>query len=172
MDKKGISTFNTMLFIPRLIFLTIVALAIVMLAFAALKLSVKVAPQEMSIFTQRLFYTEPFATYDPFSQRLHPIPQALVLDDQDFSFQLADRFFYGEDNTHIAAKITIISDKNYTNYFNPGKQQGYDEYIVLADAAIKGPGGAVKQIFALPNAIFSDQNTTGLLTITVTKREG
>jgi len=148
-NKKGNMTFNMVNMIPRLIFLVIVLLSVVLLISVFLNIIVDVNYQEADLMSLNLIYSPQGISYfDPNLNRVIPG----VIDKEEFmsnkiETRLNNSFSYGEKNKHIAAQIKLIESKNLltltptkTIFYNSedGKTYGYAFWEPLVEMRGKG----------------------------------
>ncbi len=143
--KKGSMTFNMIMMIPKLIFLTIVLLSVVILVSLFMTMSPGVNYKESDLFTLELLYSpHGISYYDTDLNRVLPG----VIDEQELmrdttEERLHSSFYFGEPNEHISARIRFL-DKDYnifkTIYYNQGegKTYGFKFWEPLAQRQGKG----------------------------------
>ncbi|MBD3163808.1 hypothetical protein GF323_01285 [Candidatus Woesearchaeota archaeon] len=139
----------------------IVSLTIIMISNAYFNLKIDVFEQDTILFYNRLFFDRNLVKSDPISDRIYPgIFVLKKLSTEDFSNKLADTIYYGKDNEHLAAEINLVSkEKHVVSFFNPGEQKGFQEWILLAESWIPGPGGASLKRFIQPNILYIGENS-------------
>jgi hypothetical protein len=105
--KKALISFNVAMWIPRIIFLTIVILSVVLLTIAYANKNIQTWQVESEIIAQRiLFAPDGLAYHDPLSNRVYPG----IIDVEKLNTTiLEESIFYGKENKHIGAKITLIN---------------------------------------------------------------
>lgn len=144
-NKKGLMTFNMVNMIPRLIFLVLVLVTF----FLALGMLLKGQPAtedlESDLLTMNMLYsTNGISYFNPETNR----PQPGIIDLENFkSGKVEERinkeFFYGQENKHLAAKITLL-DYNGNElseiYYNKGEGHtyGFSYWAPLAEREGKG----------------------------------
>ncbi|MBW2966386.1 hypothetical protein KY342_04755 [Candidatus Woesearchaeota archaeon] len=107
--KKGLISFNMMMWIPRIIFMVIVVTSIIILISVHYRIELDVSGAESELFVQRLLYSpHGICFYDALSNRMYP--GIVDLNNLDL---INKSIFYGE-NKHIGAKLTF-TDINGNN---------------------------------------------------------
>jgi len=159
--KKGLFTFNMVYMIPRLIFLIIVLFSVIMLVGMFLKIHADTFYVEADLFAQSLIYSpHGISYYNPLLYKVQPG----IIDKTEFTSGIIESrinnnsFYYGKQNKHIAAKITLTSVDNSTNhtiYYNEGrgKAYGYKFWNPIAKAEIEGKGAARYLLKIIPTLI-------------------
>jgi hypothetical protein len=100
--KKGLISFNMLMWIPRIIFMVIVVLSIILLIASYFRLELVISKAESELFVQRLLYSpHGISFYDPYSNRVYP--GIIDLDNLELINQ---SIFYGEQK-HIGAKLIV-----------------------------------------------------------------
>jgi len=108
MKKKGLISFNMLMWIPRIIFMVIVVFSIMFLIGIYFKFEVNISDAESELFIQRLLYSpHGISFYDPYSNRVYP--GIIDLDNLDL---INKSVFYGEEQKHIGAKLSIYDINN------------------------------------------------------------
>ena len=107
MKKKALMEFNVMMWIPRIIFMVIVIMSILLLVGTYFKMELTTARAESELFINRLLYSpHGISFYDPYSNRLYP--GIIDLNNLD----LINKSLFYEENTHIGAKLTFTDISN------------------------------------------------------------
>jgi len=130
MAKKGLLSFNMLMWIPRIIFMVIVVFSILLLIGSYFKIEIVISEAESELFAQRLLYSpHGISYYDPLSNRVYPG----VIDLNNLGL-LNKSVFYGEQK-QIGAKLNI-TDLN-------GKLLAENIYndVVYRRIAQEGKGG-------------------------------
>ncbi|MBW2981375.1 hypothetical protein KY343_00715 [Candidatus Woesearchaeota archaeon] len=159
--KKGLLSFNMMMWIPRIIFMVIVVFSIVLLVATYFKLEMAVSEAENELFIQRLLYSpHGISFYDPYSNRIYP--GIIDLDNLDL---LNKSIFYGEQK-HIGAKLSIndlnnsllaervYNDIVYRRIAQEGKG-GVDVlrkslYVIVRNESRQIPGTLAMEVVLIP----------------------
>jgi hypothetical protein len=170
-NKKAQISFNVLQFILRLFFLIVVTITIIIVVNSYLKTTFDVTTLETGITYNRIMFANDLIYYDSLSSRHYPgiITQNSLSSKEIFKSSMD----YGP-KKHIAARLDLgFENELITAYLNPGVQQGYDEWIVLAKTKIPGFGGATEKIFFVPNIIFiskDNEKKFGILNVSVVMR--
>ncbi|MFC1768449.1 hypothetical protein ACFLZX_01670 [Nanoarchaeota archaeon] len=146
-NKKGITSFEVIMWVPRIIFVTIVIFSVVFLIRAYVKINIDVSQVESDIFIYRTLYGQGGLS------KLDPVLDQIDLgvirksDINEGTFEkLEDIQYYGEKNSAVGAEFifseigSLDSQKFYYN------KELYDRFLPVASLEeSKGPGGARKQ---------------------------
>ena len=135
MNKKALISFNMINMIPKLIFLIIVLLSVVILIGIFINMGRDIYYKEADLFTLNLFYSPHGISY--FNPDLNRITSGII-DEQELISNITEKrlnnsFYYGRQNEHLAAKIQIskqtLSMPRFTSiktiYYNQGKTTSY-----------------------------------------------
>ena len=144
MDKKGIITFEMMMWIPRIIFLVAVMFAVVILVSSFVTEKVDVQELEANTFANRVLYSPNTISYrDEDTGRVYPGIIDLSKFKTDAEDKLSKSIYYGNNNRKIAAKITLKNLDNSEENLVFYNDAFYKEMKVLVDLGhTEGPGGA------------------------------
>lgn len=150
MKKNALITFNMLMWLPRIIFMTIVFFSIVFLTSWYARTEIQTWQTESELIAQRILYSPGGISYnDPLSNRLYPGVIDLTKFKDNSIPLLDDSLFYGTENKHIGANITIIDLKK-----NQLAQGIYNNIVYrrIAEKGRLGRGGVntvEKQIYVL-----------------------
>ncbi|NQV09290.1 hypothetical protein HQ529_05560 [Candidatus Woesearchaeota archaeon] len=138
-NKRAMFTLNLLAFLPRLGFLIVVVLSIVVLLGANIKTEIDVFDAQAEVFFQRLVYGNHFSYFDEVTGRLYP---GMVDFDKFKSTDLDNLIYYGEENRDVGARISL---KDFNGSINEEIMYNRDFFIekeVLLEAGFtKGLGG-------------------------------
>ncbi len=107
-QNKALMSFNMLMWIPRIIFMVIVLFSVIFLATWYAWQEIHSWQAESGLITQRMLYSINGISYhDPLSSRLYPG----IIDLSKFQNNqipiLDSSIYYGPENKHLGAKITI-----------------------------------------------------------------
>jgi len=178
MNKKALMSFNMMNMIPRLIFLVIVLLTVVILVSIFDNMGQEIYYKEADLFTLELFYSPHGISY--FNPDLNRVTPGII-DEQELILnitekRLKDSFYYGDPNEHLAAKIQVIKQIPFlpdipikTIYYNQGQGTSYGYEFWEPLSFREGKGSPYYFARTMPIQIRTTSNTfqDGLLVIEV-----
>lgn len=160
-----------MAFIPRLFFLTIVILLIVVLIKANIKTEIDVFDAHADVFFQRLIYgRNAFSYNDEKTNRAYPgIIDLEKFRNQDLSF-LNDALYYGDENRETGAKISLKDfDGNIDEEIIYNRKFFIEkETLLKAGGFTRGVGGVrgkTQRVYVLIKD--KDKLTEGILNATI-----
>lgn len=143
--KKAALTFESLMWIPRIIFLVIVIFSIMYLIRSFITTTIDTSELQANLFAYRILYSLNSISYaDTDIERLYPG----VIDLGKFNQQNTDRFlertiYYGDKNNEIGAKLLLKDlqdNQEFTTYYN---EDFFKEQKKLVDSGYtEGPGGA------------------------------
>jgi hypothetical protein len=152
LNKKGMFGLLIMQWIPRIIFLTVVVFAIILLIRLEIKENVNITNAELELFIKRMIYSpNGINYYDQSINRAYPG----IIDLKKFkNGENVTNFavFYGESNNYIAARLTLIKKKMNFTYNN----DGYNKWYPLAQLKILGMGSATMTTMNLPVQVYDN----------------
>lgn len=139
MNKKAGITFNMVNMIPRFIFMIFVLITFMLTINVLLRPDPQTKSLEMDLFTFSLLNSPHGISYfDPDLNRV--IPNTINLEDFETNLieeRLNNSFYYGDENLHIAARITL-ADKQGNELANVfyngglGKTYGFEYWAPVA----------------------------------------
>ncbi|MFH1399600.1 MAG: hypothetical protein ABIG95_05820 [Candidatus Woesearchaeota archaeon] len=131
-------TFNVGLLIPRLIFMIIATLTVVMIVKTFLIVNINVSEAEAKVMMGRLIYSPYCISYvHPETGRSYPG----MIDLTKFSTdRIENCIHYGESNDYLAAKLTLYFKDNGETESRFLNERGYAVWKPLAD--MNGPGSS------------------------------
>ena len=144
-NKKAITTFEILMWVPRIIFLVIVMFAVMILIRSYVTTTIDTSELEANVFANRILYSPTaISYYDKKIDRLYPG----IIDADKFNSQKNEKFlekssYYGSKNMEIGAKLFLkdLSDNNNLEVFY--NEDFFKEQKKLAESGLtKGPGGA------------------------------
>ena len=115
--KKALLSFNMLMWIPRIIFMTIVIFSILLMVGSYFRFEIAISGAESELFVQRLLNSpHGISYYDPLSNRVYPG----IIDLDNFDL-LNKSVFYGEQK-QVGAKLIVkdlgnkvLSERIYNN---------------------------------------------------------
>lgn len=144
-NKKAITTFEILMWIPRIIFLVVIMFVIMILIRSYITTTTDVSELEANLFVNRLLYSPTGISYfDSSINRAYPG----IIDIDKFKMQSTEKFleksvYYGGKNREIGAKLSLKDlSENQENiiFYN---EDFFKEQKKLVDAGFTlGPGGA------------------------------
>lgn len=168
-DKKGITTFEMLIWIPRIIFIVVIMFAIMVLIRSYVTTTIDTSEVEANIFINRLIYSRNGISYfDLEINRVYPG----VVDLSKFNSQQKEQFlektiYYGIKNMEIGAKLVLKDiDKNseFSAFYN---EDFFKEQKKLVDAGFtQGPGG-VKGFVKKYNVLIREGSALSKGTLTI-----
>lgn len=170
-NKKGTTTFEILMWIPRLMFLVVVMFTVMYLIRTYVTTTIDISELQANVFVNRVLYSPTSISYfDSDIGRLYPG----IIEFDKFESQITEKsleksIYYGEDNKEAGAKF-ILKDlnenKELTAFYN---EDFFKEQKKLVDAGYtKGPGGARGYDKKYDVLIFKNKALyRGLLTIEV-----
>ena len=144
-NKKAITTFEMVIWMPRIVFIVIIMFAVMVLIRSFVTTTVDVSELQANVFAYRVIYSpNSISYYDKDMQRAYPG----VIDFDKFKSQEAEKFLensinYGQKNKEIAARLLLkdLSDNNDISVFY--NEDFFKEQEKLAYSGFtEGPGGA------------------------------
>ncbi|MBS3101013.1 hypothetical protein J4204_02685 [Candidatus Woesearchaeota archaeon] len=146
-NKRAITTFEILMWVPRILFLVVVMFTVMILIRSYVATTIDTSELEANIFISRILYSPNSISY--FDSDIGRTYQG-VIDINKFKSQTADKFlersvYYGDNNKEIGAKFLLrdlSSNENneVTIYYN---EDFFREQKKLADSGFtRGPGGA------------------------------
>ncbi len=154
--KDAIISFNFVSMIPRIIFLVIMLMACVILIRLFINNKFDTNDTEAEIFIAGLIYGTGGVSYtDPLTGRTYPE----VIDLAQLNSSELDAGFYRGDNRFIAAKISVLADRDdetpvKTVYYN---REWYDNWRPLLVLQLPGIGGVEDYVRTLPVIYRNDE---------------
>jgi len=144
MNKKGDISFNTILWVPKIIFAIIVLFTIVLLIRSFIVTELDIFNAEADIFVQRILMSRNGISYiDPDLDRTYPgIIDENAFRSVDIDTILNTSIYYGDTNKKIAANITLIRENGEfvrSIIYNPDYFYRWKE--LLRAHWVRGPGG-------------------------------
>jgi hypothetical protein len=166
MDKKSLISFNMIIWIPRIIFLVVVIMSIMLIVNLFIKTEIDTAQIEADLLLYQLVYSPHGISYhDPFSNRIYPGEIDITTSSPPYFQKILNISFYTK--RKIAAKIEIQNldtNQKTESFFDPWGR--FSKWIVLE--GIKGIGGV--DVFRKETyVLLRDQNKVdkGLLKMTI-----
>lgn len=172
MKNKKATTFEILMWVPRIIFLVIIMFAIMILIRSYITTTIDISELEANVFINRILYSPTGISYfDSNIDRTYPG----IIEFDKFKSQITEKFleksvYYGKKNTEVGAKFILkdlSEDKEITVFYN---EDFFKEQKKLVDAGFtQGPGGARDytkkyDVLILKNNVLHK----GILTIEVT----
>ena len=141
-DKRGVSNFEMLMWIPRIIFIIFIMFAIIFLVRTYVATVIDTSAIKANLFSNRIIYSaNGISYYDESINRVYPG----IIDSKKFSSAdfLDKAVYYGEKNREIGAKI-VLKDldegKESVLFYN---QLFFKEQKKLVDSGLtEGPGGS------------------------------
>ena len=172
MYKKAITTFEVLMWIPRILFLVIVMFSIIILVRSYVTTTIDISELQANTFAYRVLYSSNAISYiDSKIDRAYPG----IIDINRFRSQITEKFleksfYYGEKNREIGAKFSLkdLSENNEIIIFY--NEDFFKEQKKLVDSGFtKGPGGARSYIKKYNILILKSNNINrGILTMDIT----
>ena len=144
-NKKAITTFEMLMWIPRIFFLVVLMFAVITLIRSFITTTVDVSELQANIFAKRILYSPNAISYfDSDLRRTYPG----IIDFNKFKSQSIDKFleksvYYGIKNREIGANLLLkdLSENSDISVFY--NEDFFKEQKKLADSGFtEGPGGA------------------------------
>jgi len=143
-NKKGTTTFEILMWIPRLMFLVVIMFAVMVLIRSYVTTTIDVSELQANVFINRILYSPTSISYfDAEIGRLYPG----IIDFGKFQLHINDKFlektiYYGEKNEEIGAKFALM-DLNegieLTAFYNEDFFKEQKKFVDLGWT--DGPGG-------------------------------
>ena len=173
MDKRGLQSFNYLLWIVRIVYLIIVLTSIVLLVRIYSITIVNSETIESNLFVQRLLYApHGISYYDEELQRVYPgIVDASKID----GTYLTNIIFYKEENKYISAKISLYAAEEFSKTISKQSELEtklrlleplveatynevwYNRWLPRAQSGASGKGGAQKFVKLYPVTLKKDE---------------
>ncbi len=145
-DKKAITTFEMLMWIPRIIFLVIIMFAVMFIVRSYVTTTIDVSELKANVFANRVLYSPTGMAYlDPDTNRAYPG----VVDIEKFKLQITEKFlekavYYGEKNQELGARFLLknLDENEETEVFY--NEDFFKEQKKIADSGpvfTEGPGG-------------------------------
>jgi hypothetical protein len=155
MNKRGLIFEDMLVWLLRIIFLTVVVFCVVFLIRMLIVENVQVSEIEMDYFAKRVYLSKQgFAFYDDKIDRVYPG----IIDYQKFAYgqeRLENAMYYGEKNQYIAAKVYLKNNKTEFIY----NERRYSRWKPLSNLNLIGIGGARSRTFEFPVIVKDNDNT-------------
>lgn len=146
MDRKKASiSFQSLIWVFRIIFIIIMCFSVIFMIGAFISTHIDVFEAEADIFFQRLIHSKNgISYYNEEIDRLYPLVIDLdKLKSDSFKEEIEKSIYYGDKNKQVGARIHVqdLEKKiNLTLFYN---KEFYNSKKVLVDAKLtEGPGGA------------------------------
>lgn len=169
--KKAITTFEMLIWIPRILFIIVIMFAIMALVRSYVTITLDTSEVEANIFANRIVYSKNGISYfDSELDRVYPG----IIDVEKFNSQQTEKFlektiYYGEKNMEISAKL-VLKDINKNREFSAFYNENFfKEQKKMVDAGFtQGPGGA-KGFAKKYNVLITEEGSlsSGILNIDV-----
>ena len=170
MYKKSQLAYQIIMTILRLGYTSALIIIVIVLTKNQISIAVDTSLTENYLLYYGLIYNENLMVTDTVTDRIYPFTiDTLKIKNPDISKELDKGINYGVENKYIAAKLNFKDDKGKltTIYFNPGDQKGYQDFQVLAETKIQGPGSATERKFTSLILYYEDMIKTGKLDISI-----
>lgn len=144
-NKKAITTFEVLMWIPRIIFLVVIMFAIMILIRSYVTTTIDTSELEANVFINRILYSPTGISY--FGSDINRTYPGIIEFDK-FKSQVTEKFleksvYYGKINRKIGAEFLLedLSENTKTVVFY--NEDFFKEQKKLVDAGLtEGPGGA------------------------------
>ena len=143
--KKAVTTFEILMWIPRILFLVVVMFVVMVLIRSYVTTTIDISELEANTFAYRILYSPNSISYfDSNIKRVYPG----VIESDKFLLQSKEKFleksvYYGTNNKEIAAKFLLkdlTENSEIAAFYN---EDFFNEQKKLADSGFtNGPGGA------------------------------
>ncbi len=143
-NKKSTTTFEVIMWIPRILFLVVLMFAIMLLIRSFVNTTIDSSELQANIFANRILYSPNAVSYfDPDTQRVYPgIVDADKINAAINDKSLEKSIYYGKKNLEIGAKFSVNDMKENKIDFFYNEDFFKEQEKIAGSGFTEGPGGA------------------------------
>ncbi|HLC61469.1 MAG TPA: hypothetical protein VJI52_00445 [Candidatus Nanoarchaeia archaeon] len=143
-NKKSTTTFEVIMWIPRILFLVVLMFAIMLLIRSFVNTTIDSSELQANVFANRVLYSTNAISYvDPDTQRVYPG----IVDLDKLKSAISDKSLeksisYGKKNLEIGAKFSVNDMKENKIDFFYNEDFFREQEKIAGSGFTEGPGGA------------------------------